>query len=124
MTDDELLNNCTTHQAREGASNLKCGFAFPGEPRWAGDVCGSPETVGFSAAECCPLCCRQPGGLSLLLAAPCPLQLLLMGPFFLAETQAGVLYAERKAEGEMAEADCAPAWGICALDLASCHSHV
>lgn len=35
MTDDELLNNCVTRQAQEGASSLKCGFPIPGEPQWA-----------------------------------------------------------------------------------------
>jgi len=81
MTDKELLNNCITHPAREGASSLKRGFRFPAEPQRAGDRSGSPAIVWFCAAKCCRVCSLQAGGLLLLLTALSPLELLLTGPF-------------------------------------------
>lgn len=80
VTDDELLKSCTTRQAREGASSMKCDVPVPGVG-WGHD--GSPGIVRFHVVvvphpriHSLP-CSQQARGVSLLPSAPLPWHLLL-----------------------------------------------
>lgn len=115
MTDDELLNNCVTRQVQEGASSLKCGFPIPGEPQWAwGCILLSRNCVILSHKVLLRLLSAGWGAFPWLL----PFRAAVYRAFFfLAGTRAERLCTERKAGGETAEPDCAPAWGVCIWPL-------
>lgn len=82
LTDDELLNNCTTHQAWEGAPSLEWGSAFPGEPPWAGDTWAFHKLCGFALPSAAAFAFFRLGFFPL---APFPSGCCLQNSFYLTD---------------------------------------